>query len=205
LTEVFRLAHLEPTSGFLHGASQHLHNLYKWNAKQNLTAVSESEAAERHVLDSILPFVDLPAPDTLLDIGSGAGFPGVPVALWWPTTQVTLLEPRRKRRSFLESSCASLGLGCVVREERLEHLGAESWSMVTSRGTLPWADLLLRAPPYVRPGGLLVALLGPDVSPSAEVLDALLHHATAWQGLEKRAYTLPGGRKRVALHARRAP
>jgi len=204
LIDVFKRAGLSPADPFLDGAAQHLANLYKWNEKQNLTSVAAAEAAERHVLDSVLPFVDLKSADTVLDIGSGAGFPGVPLALWWRASQVTLLEPRRRRRSFLETTCASLELGCPIRAERLEQIASESWSLVTSRGTLPWAELLLQTPPYVRPGGLLVALLGPDVSPTAEDLSTIRHHATAWSSLSTVAYVLPGGRKRVALHAQRA-
>lgn len=193
---VFLRAGLRPSAAFLEGAEKHLADIYRWNKVHDLTAVPESEAAERHALDSILPFKEMAPPATLLDVGSGAGFPGIPLALWWPDAQVTLLEPLRKRRSFLENEGARLGLTTLVRGEPIEQLKGMQFDLVTSRATLPWEILLSACRPAIKPGGRLVGLLGPEQSPSARDLERI----QGWKMFHVERYRLPSGAERVALH-----
>ncbi len=98
--------------------------LAKWSAKMNLTAVRDPvEAAHLHGLDSLLfaEWIDPDAEDRTVDVGSGAGFPGIPLALARPKLQMVLLEPIRKRASFLRVALAELDLpGVRVIEGRLE-------------------------------------------------------------------------------------
>lgn len=202
LAALLRRCTLPAPEAFVAGAAAHLAEVYRWNQRMDLTAIPEAEAAEKHALDSVLPFAALDPAATVLDVGSGAGFPGIPLALWWPSSRVTLLEPLRKRRSFLESCCARLGLDCQVRGEAAEQLGGATWNLVTSRATLPWAVLLEIAPRLLAPGGTLLALCGPEQSPRPGELEALRTRDPAWAGLETRSYHLPGGAPRVALLGR---
>lgn len=201
LQVLFSQQGIQAPDRFLEGAARHLEQVYKWNQRMDLTAIPETEAAEKHTLDSILPFVGQPPPPTLLDIGSGAGFPGVPLALWWPATSVTLLEPLRKRRSFLESCSALLELSTHVRGEQAEQLTG-SWSLITSRATLPWQILLSVSLPLLTPGGTLIALLGPEQSPSSDQIAEICARDAGWAELQTTRYTLPSGAPRVRLVGR---
>jgi len=198
---VFLRAGLKPSPEFLAGAEKHLADIYRWNKVHDLTAIPASEAAERHTLDSILPFKDLSPAATVLDVGSGAGFPGIPLSLWWPQSTITLLEPLRKRRSFLENECARLGLTTQVRGESIEQLKDTQYDLVTSRATLPWEILLSACEPAIKPGGRLVGLLGPEQSPSEKDLERI----SGWQMFHVEHYRLPTGAQRVALHAVKPP
>lgn len=187
---LFASAGLSASPGFFDRAREHLELVYRWNRVHDLTAIAQDQAAERHVLDSVLPFVGLEAPRTLLDIGTGAGFPGIPLALWWTACAVTLCEPLRKRRSFLETACAQLRLTARVEGQPAERLGGQ-WEMVTSRATLPWRELVVTSERLLLPGGALVALLGPEQAPTAEEAHAL--------GGQLRTYQLPSGAGRAVL------
>ncbi|MBL6750297.1 MAG: 16S rRNA (guanine(527)-N(7))-methyltransferase RsmG [Nevskia sp.] len=112
----------------------YLDELQKWNAAYNLTAVREPLAmVRRHLLDSlaVLPYVRSP----LLDVGSGAGLPGIPLALARPALAVTLLDSNGKKARFLRHAVRSLGLDKVqVVQERAEaYLPAAGFASVVSR------------------------------------------------------------------------
>lgn len=197
----FTQAGLHPTPEFLAGATLHLQQVYRWNKVHDLTAVPPKDAAVRHTLDSVLPFIPLTPAPTVLDVGSGAGFPGIPLALWWPGSVVTLCEPLRKRRSFLETVVASLNLSSQLTGTPLEQLTGE-WDVVTSRATLPWPKLLEASLPRLKPGGLLVALLGPDQAPSQEQLPDL-PGGSGWEKAALHHYSLPSGAPRTVLRAKK--
>jgi len=124
LQEVFAQASLadRAPAGFFEAAVAHLELVYRWNKVHDLTAVAPKDAPLRHVLDSILPFADLEPVENILDVGSGAGFPGIPLALWWQTSRLHLCEPLRKRRSFLEQVAGALDLD-VVSVHEIERTG----------------------------------------------------------------------------------
>ena len=197
----FKSAGLAPTAAFLAGTTRHLEDVYRWNKVHDLTAVPPDQAAERHVLDSILPFSQLTPAATVLDVGSGAGFPGIPLALWWPTSVITLCEPLRKRRSFLETVVASLNLSCQLSGTAVEQLTG-TWDLVTSRATLPWPQLLSAALPRLSPGGTLVALLGPDQAPSQADIPHL-ESGLGWENVRVTPYQLPSGAPRTVLQAQK--
>lgn len=197
LLEVFSRAGVTSLpAGFAEGACLHLSEVYRWNRVHDLTAVPASQALLRHTLDSVLPLVRTPAPGTLLDIGSGAGFPGVVLALWWPTTRVTLCEPLRKRRSFLETVCAKLNLNVELLASPVEEVHGRTWDMVTTRATLPFATLMQSALPVTRVGGTLEALCGPEAAP-------VLTEGTlpGWDWVRRTDYSLPDGAGRCLISA----
>ncbi|ACO31765.1 MULTISPECIES: 16S rRNA (guanine(527)-N(7))-methyltransferase RsmG [Acidobacterium] len=98
--------------------------LLKWNARTNLTAIREPEQmVRRHFADSVFCARNLPeGTKTLLDFGSGGGFPGIPVALLRPEVSVTLAESQGRKASFLREAVRSLGLRAEVWAERVEEM-----------------------------------------------------------------------------------
>jgi 16S rRNA (guanine527-N7)-methyltransferase len=108
----------------------YLKALKQWNTKINLTTIQdEREVIIRHFLDSLAGLAVLPVqnsstiPCKVMDIGTGAGFPGLPIKICSPLIHLTLLEPRKKKAAFLHSVCGQLGLtGVDILAERLEAL-----------------------------------------------------------------------------------
>ena len=143
----------------------HAELLARWNARVNLTAVTEpDEVAEKHFLDSLALLPHVAQEPSLMDIGSGAGFPGLVVASALPTLRVTLVEPSRKRVTFLREAVRTLGLGAVtILPSKLEDIGEhEPPHAVVSRATFPVSDWLMLASRVVRPGGLVIAMEGSE-------------------------------------------
>ncbi len=148
--------------------------LQTWGSRLNLSSrLDADELIPLHFLDSLaLPAVTpLPEGDSLLDLGSGAGIPGIPLAIARSDLHVTLLEPRVRRAVFLREVVHRLELGQVaVVQERAEALandpspvGGHNW--MTARAVSPLADVLTLAVPLMPEGGRLVVFLGPDDEP----------------------------------------
>jgi 16S rRNA (guanine527-N7)-methyltransferase len=134
----------------------------KWNRVYNLTAIREPERMlSHHVLDSLaaLPHVDGPA---VADVGSGAGFPGIPFALARREWRVALIESNHKKTAFLRQAAIELGLGNVdVREERAEAVMPRgAYDTVIARAFSDLAELAAAAVPLLRSGGKLIAMKG---------------------------------------------
>jgi len=145
--------------------------LLKWNRRMNLIAKNTSpvDCIEKHFLDSLtlLPFFSCSgAGKTLLDVGTGAGFPGLVLAVALPALRVILVEPREKRVSFLRHVVRTLGLKNVeVIGERLEavpNLCDEKISSVTSRAVVEPAGFLQMVAPYLSLGANVLLMLGRD-------------------------------------------
>lgn len=145
---------------FLHYRAE----LLRWNERVNLTAIVDpEEVLTRHFLDSlaILTAIDPPA-CRLLDIGSGAGFPGLPLKIVRPAWAVTLLEATARKVAFLRHVCQVLGLqGVTVVHGRAEQLGHDqryrgSFDLVTARAVAALPVVLEYAAPYCRVGGTIV-------------------------------------------------
>ena len=135
--------------------------LLEWNEKFNLTAITDKdEIEEKHFIDSIelVKFFDLKN-KTLIDIGSGAGFPGIPLAIVEPTLKVTLLEATGKRVTFLKEVVQKLNLKNVeVLQGRAEELDArEKYDIVTARAVKELNVLLEISFYLVKVGGSFIA------------------------------------------------
>jgi 16S rRNA (guanine527-N7)-methyltransferase len=141
-----------------------------WNRRINL--VSERSAQEiviRHFLDSLTPAPFLDRPDgALLDLGSGGGFPGIPLRIALPGLHLSLVETSRKKSSFLSHVVRTLRLdGVDVIRERVEELTAGEnlpgrFDMLISRAAFKLPDLIRMASFFLKPGGQLIAMKGPD-------------------------------------------
>jgi len=118
-------------------------NLFKWNKIHNLTGAKNEEMVNDFIYDAVYPVSFLPKVDTLLDIGTGAGFPGMILAIALPETQVTLVEPLTKRASFLQFIKADLDLKNVtVVKKRVEEMEPKIFDIITSRAVTDTKMLL---------------------------------------------------------------
>lgn len=114
----------------------------------------------RHVLNSAALAGFIPADAEVIDVGSGAGLPGIPLALARPDLSLTLLEPMARRVAFLDEVVAELGLSVRVQRGRADSLRPASADVVVARAVAPLDKLVPWTLPLVRPGGLLLALKG---------------------------------------------
>lgn len=153
-----RLSPLSPVA--LTRFEQYLGLLLKWNSRMNLTAIREPDAIiRRHLLEGIQCAQALPqtVASTLLDYGSGAGFPGIPIAICRPEIQVTLAESQRKKAAFLREVARSLGLTTEVFDGRVEKMTPErTFSFVTLRAVDKMDEAIAAALGRVNIGGWLI-------------------------------------------------
>jgi len=136
--------------------------LYKWNKTYSLTALREQEkAVSHHLLDSlaVLPFI----PDgNLLDVGSGGGMPGIPLAIVRPELRVTLLDSNSKKAAFLQQAAIELALPNIsVHGGRVEQYHpADGFVAITSRAFAELADFVTLSQHLLAPGGRWLAMKG---------------------------------------------
>lgn len=139
--------------------------LVAWNERMNLTAITKPEEMEvKHFLDSLL-FAALPeVQGTLVDVGSGAGFPGVVAKIYKPSLGVTLMEPNGKRVSFLQEVAWAIDLPLEIVKERGEEAARKQWresfDVATARAVAALPALCEFCLPLVKVGGLFIAMKG---------------------------------------------
>lgn len=139
------------------------------NRKMDLTAVmEEDERVDRHDLDSAAPLAKglLPEGARIIDVGTGAGFPGIPLLILRPDLKLTLLDAQAKRIHFLEGVLAQLGLTAVTFHARAEDAARlpehrEAYDAAVSRAVAPSPVLQELTLPFVRVGGKAIAWKGP--------------------------------------------
>ena len=108
--------------------------LHEWNQIHNLSGAKSIDAIYVNIIDSLYPLTFIEKPKTLLDVGTGAGFPGLVLAIALPQTKVVLAEPLKKRVSFLKYAALDLGLANVtVEAKRVENVEYEAFDLISSR------------------------------------------------------------------------
>ena len=128
---------------FFYNVQKYKEHLFKWNKIHNLTGAKDENTINEFIYDAVFPVSFLPKVDSLLDIGTGAGFPGMILALALPETKVTLVEPLKKRASFLQFIKADLSLTNVtVVKKRVEDMPHEIFDIITSRAVTDTKMLL---------------------------------------------------------------
>lgn len=146
-----------------------LDELLRWNRRRNLTAITDrDEALEKHLVDSLtlLPFARQAV--RLLDIGSGAGFPSLPLKIACPELEVVSVDAVGKKVDFQRHVVRSFGLvGFTALHGRVETLVMREnyragFDLVTARALCPLGELVALAEPFLTPGGRLVAMKGPE-------------------------------------------
>lgn len=145
--------------------------LREWNEVMNLTAITdEDEIILKHFADSasVLSYMDIPKNATAIDIGTGAGFPGLPVKIVRPDIKMTLVDSLNKRVNFLKTVCDEISLEnveCIhARAEELSRKSdkRESFDYCLSRAVAALNVLAEYCLPFVKVGGYLAALKGPN-------------------------------------------
>ncbi len=147
--------------------------LLKWNERVNLTAITEpGQVVEKHLLDSLaaLPELDATGARRVLDLGAGAGLPGLVWALARPALELTLVDAVAKKVSFMKATAARLGLAPRVRAVHLHLRGAPDAEglpraeLVASRAFMDLEAWLAMASPYVTSDGVILAMTGRHAS-----------------------------------------
>ncbi|AHV99726.1 16S rRNA (guanine(527)-N(7))-methyltransferase RsmG [Paenibacillus sabinae] len=153
--------------------------LVSWNEKMNLTGITEREQVyTKHFYDSLSLsfFVDMQAVERMADIGSGAGFPGIPLKIAFPHLKLTIVDSLSKRISFLKHVCDELKLeGVELIHGRAEDIARQtshrdSYDLVTARAVARMALLNEFCLPFVRKDGIFAAMKGSD--PTEELSEA---------------------------------
>jgi len=143
LKETIVTNNISVPDNFFHNIQKYKEHLFKWNKIHNLTGDKDENTVNHFIYDALFPVSFLKNYNTLLDIGTGAGFPGMILALALPQTKVTLVEPLAKRASFLQFIKADLGLQNVtVVKKRVEQMPAQHFELVTSRAVTDTKMLL---------------------------------------------------------------
>jgi 16S rRNA (guanine527-N7)-methyltransferase len=140
--------------------------LLKWNARTNLTAIRDpEEIVRRHFGESLFAAANLPPAVTLLDLGSGAGFPGIPIQIAHPALRVTLAESQNKKATFLKEAMRTLSLKSEVWGRRTEDLPIDRrFDVVTLRAVDDPMAALMEARCHVASGGFIMHLTTADAA-----------------------------------------
>jgi len=159
--------------------------LLEWNEKMNLTAIEEErDFIIKHLVDSlsILPFIKGAGVNSLVDVGTGAGFPGIPVKIVQPSLQVALMDSLEKRIGFLNAVIGELKLtGVTTVRSRAEDAGVspihrEKYDAAVARAVASLPVLLEYCLPLVKPGGIFIAMKGSgtdEIKSSTKALELL--------------------------------
>lgn len=184
--------------------------LVEWNEKINLTAITEpKDIVVKHFVDSLLltKAIDLPQGASLIDVGTGAGFPSVPVAVHRGDVKLTLLDSLNKRLVFLQELCGAIGVESNYVHARAEDGGKdkkyrEKYDFACARAVASLRNLSEYCLPFVKVGGAFIALKGPDWK--EELAEAKNAIGTMGGKVEKTVeFTLPDESYRAILIIRK--
>jgi 16S rRNA (guanine527-N7)-methyltransferase len=193
------------TTNDLQHISTYIDILLRWNARMNLTAIrSEEEIVTRHFGESffaarhLFPRISLNTSVPLADIGSGAGFPGIPIKLWAPEIALTLIESNQKKATFLREVVRVLKLTNVnIENARAETLPPATFNVVTLRAVERFADVLPAAARLLAGSGRLALLIASSQLAVAHSLPT----GMSWD----QPVPIPGSRSRIVLVGRQHP
>lgn len=150
--------------------------LIDWNSRMNLTRITEpNEVARKHFADSVLGAGLLPPNARVIDVGTGAGFPGIPLKIVRPDIELVLVDSLGKRVNFLKEACSYIGVEATAIHSRAEDAARdpklrESFDAALSRAVAPMNVLLELTVPFVKIGGC--SLMYKAASVSAELEEA---------------------------------
>lgn len=176
--------------------------LMEWNGKMNLTAIKDGrEITVKHFIDSLTPALTgrIPKNGTFVDVGSGAGFPGVPLTMLYPELGTILVDSLGKRVRFLQELTVALGVTADCVHSRAEELGQTSYreqcDVVTARAVANLSVLCEYCLPLAKVGGVFLAMKGPEVEEELEAAGNALELLGGKVG-EVYPFTLPDGSRR---------
>ena len=180
--------------------------MVEYNKNVNLTAITDfKEIVEKHFIDSVLPFstLDIPENSSFIDVGTGAGFPSLPLLIWRGDLKGTLCDSLEKRCVYLKKACEKLNIKAEIIHARAEELGKERrerYDFATARAVSAMPVLTEFCLPFVKKGGLFVALksVNEEAKPAENAIKVL-----GGKLEEVRDYTLPSGDKRRLMLVRK--
>lgn len=165
---------------------RYLDELQKWNGAYNLTAIRDpEEMVTKHLLDSltVLPLMK----GFVLDVGSGAGLPAIPLAIANPALRVTALDSNGKKARFMRHTLRTLDLkNLEIAEGRVEEMQSQFYDVIVSRAFAALADFFDKTAHLLAPGGIWVAMKGKLGGPELAAVPAHIHIR------EKRRLQVPG-------------
>lgn len=200
LENVFKTAEISLSGAQIEAFLTYAALLEDWNSRMNLTAITDfREVCEKHFLDSVYPFAQgwVPVQGSLLDVGSGAGFPGIPLKIMFPELDICLMDALNKRILFLNEVISGLKLEQIRavhgRAEDLAKNNAfrERFDLVTARAVASLSVLAEYCLPFAAPSGHFLAyksgLIQEETQNAAQAL-----HILGGELNEMLQYTLPG-------------
>ena len=166
--------------------------LLEWNAVHNLTGAADRAEVLENIVDSLIPLGFVERPGSLLDVGTGAGFPGLMLAAAWPETETVLCEPRKKRAAFLRFATLDLELGNVeVVRRRVEELDHAPFDLISSRAVSETSLLLHLTEKLTHERTRYLFYKGSRASEEAEGLPGTLESRVINRGKRNYLYILP--------------
>lgn len=170
--------------------------LEEWNEKLNLTSIDPVDFVALHFLDSLTLYPLISDSKRILDVGTGPGFPGLPLAIALPDATVTVLDSIRKKLEFTRVAAERLGLPLSIRCERAEQAAhapemRETFDTVVSRAVADLSLLVHWTLPFLRVGGTAIAMKGKEVQEELEGARADVS-ALGADIVEVRDVTIPG-------------
>ncbi|GAB6094500.1 16S rRNA (guanine(527)-N(7))-methyltransferase RsmG [Desulfatiferula olefinivorans] len=171
---------VRPTPVMLEQLAFHAAEMLFWNKKTNLTAITDPyEVAVKHMIDSAAALSIIPPSSSVLDLGSGGGFPGLPLKILCPSLSVTLVDASRKKVSFLKHVIRTRSLkGIEAHHGRGEDLACDptfrgAFDVVISRAFSGLDVFVPMALPFLRPDGRIIAMKGKDIDQEERLFDAV--------------------------------
>lgn len=185
--------HIKLPDDFFYKVQKYKEHLFKWNKIHNLTGAKDEATIDDFIFDAIVPLSFIPQVKSLMDIGTGAGFPGMILAFGMPNTEVTLVEPLTKRASFLQFIKADLGLSNVkVVKKRVEEMEPALFEMITSRAVTDTKMLLELSKNFCNKETKFLFYKGEKVFDEIADVPQMMEHKVIER--EKRHYLLLGER-----------
>lgn len=188
--------------------SEYAGMLVEWNKKINLTGITDPRGiAVKHFLDSVLPLkrLEIPRNASLIDVGTGAGFPGIPIKICRSDIKLTLLDSLNKRVNFFSEVCGQIGVPAECVHARAEEGGRneklrERFDFAAARAVAALPVLTEYCLPYVKVGGIFAALKGPNEDRKAGERAAKMLGGEVSEIFE---YALPDGDRRKVICIRK--
>lgn len=188
---------LHPTDQQVDLFFRHMQALLEWSSKINLTAIQDPyEIAVKHFLDSLAPAAFFQPSLRVLDLGSGAGFPGLPLKIWWPSIELTMVDAVRKKVSFLQYLTRQLGLHKVQSiHARIEHVGRTSgatvFDTIVCRAFSDLRSIVMNALPLLSEAGQIAVWKGRFPDKEIAAARPVLEHAPYPLTMRSISYRLP--------------
>jgi len=153
------------TDHYIKSFQLYMDELIRWNKVINLTAIEkETDIVIKHFIDSLIPLRFINADDFILDIGSGAGFPGLPIKIVMPSVKMVLIDARLKKVNFMNNIINLLDIkGATALHQRVEAVDFQkimnkSFDVVISRASFSLTELAELSKPYIKEKGRLIAM-----------------------------------------------